>query len=67
MAKLEAVRALVRLYKRKFNGYPKIYSWLAKELFLESERPIALEMDGEVIQASQVRFKILPKRLRCCR
>jgi diacylglycerol kinase family enzyme len=67
MAKLEAVRALVRLYKRKFSAYPKIYSWLAKELFLESERPFALEMDGEVIQVSQARFKILPRRLRCCR
>lgn len=67
MAKLETVRTLLRLYKRKFSGYPKTYSWLAKELFLESERPFALEMDGEVIQASQARFKILAKGLRCCR
>jgi len=67
MTRLEVIQALARLYKCKFKGYPKTYSWLARELFFESERPFALEMDGEVLRASQARFKILPRHLRCCR
>jgi len=66
MSKVEAVRTLIRLYGKKFSGYPKTTALKAKKLRLESHCRFALEMDGEVVNATRVEFKVLPKAARCC-
>jgi len=66
MTKLEAVKTMVGLYRQKFQNQPKNNSWLAKKLFITSAMPFDLEMDGEVVRANRVRFKLIPKALRCC-
>ncbi len=66
MGKGEAVRALLRLYQKKFSGYSKTRSWTAREFRVQSRKPFALEMDGEVVSAARADFSILPGRMRCC-
>ncbi|MFX0195499.1 MAG: diacylglycerol/lipid kinase family protein [Candidatus Hodarchaeota archaeon] len=66
MTMFEAISTLVRLYKRQFRGRLKTYTWLTTTLSVTSARPLALEMDGEVLQTSHVEFKIIPKAIRCC-
>lgn len=66
MSIIEAIKTLARLYKHQFQGRLKTYSWSTTGLSVSSERPFALEMDGEVVQARQAEFKLLPKRVRCC-
>lgn len=67
MTKLEAVKTLMRLYLHQFHGMPKTYSMYATQISVESQQSFALEMDGEVVQASFAEFKLIPKALRCCR
>jgi len=66
MTRFEALKILVRLYKRQFRGVPKTYSWYANKLSVTSALPFALEMDGEVVSAHQAEFKLMPKAMRCC-
>lgn len=67
MSKLEAIRTLARLYRRKFSEFPKARSLRAKKITVKSERSFALEIDGEVVEANAAEFKIYPKAVRCCR
>lgn len=66
MTKLEVIKTLTRLYMHKFNGLPKTYSWSTTQISVSSKQPFALEMDGEVVNASYAEFKLMPKALRCC-
>lgn len=67
MTKWEAMRTLMSLQNHKFRGLPKTCSWDATRLEVESQKPFALEMDGEVVEASYAEFRLIPKALRCCR
>lgn len=67
MTRFEAIKTLMRLYRHQFLGLPKTYSRNATQISVESQKRFALEMDGEVVQASFAEFKIIPKALRCCR
>lgn len=66
MTRQEAIRTMVGLYRQKFQGKPKTYSWFAKKLYVASAIPFALEMDGEVVRANQSDFRLIPKAIRCC-
>ncbi len=66
MSKLEAIRTLAGLYRKKFSEFPKTRSLRAKRLSVKSDRSFALELDGEVVEASSAEFKIFPKAVRCC-
>jgi diacylglycerol kinase (ATP) len=67
MSKLEAIRTLAGLYRKKFSEFPKTQSLRAKRLLVKSERSFVLELDGEVVEASSADFKIIPRAVRCCR
>jgi len=66
MSKLEAIRTLAGLYKKKFSELPKTQSLRAKRITVESDRTFALELDGEVVEANSAEFKIFPKAVMCC-
>jgi len=66
MTKFEAIKTMLRLYKHKFSGYPKTYSWLATRLSLSSEKTFPLEIDGEIVFTKNVEFQLIPRALRCC-
>ncbi|MFQ6108242.1 MAG: diacylglycerol/lipid kinase family protein [Candidatus Aminicenantales bacterium] len=66
MRKWEVIKTLCSLSRKKFRGLLKTRSWYSKEVEIASSLSFALEMDGEVVQASWARFKILTKALRCC-
>lgn len=67
MSKWEAIRTLISLQRHRFRGLPKTCSWDATRVEVESQKPFALEMDGEVVEASYAEFRLIPKALRCCR
>lgn len=66
MTKREAIKTMVGLYKKKFQGQLKTYFWWARKLSVASARTFDLEMDGEVVRANWVEFKLIPKAMRCC-
>jgi len=67
MTRWEAVRTLLRLYRKDFSGRPKTHSWVAREFSMQSQTSFALEIDGEVVMTDRVEFSVLPRRMRCCR
>ncbi|UCG43107.1 MAG: hypothetical protein JSU73_00390, partial [candidate division WOR-3 bacterium] len=62
----ERVRVLVSLSKGRFQGLPKTRCCLAGSLSVRSERSFALEVDGEVVRAREVRFSVVPKAVQVC-
>ncbi|MGA2586327.1 MAG: diacylglycerol kinase family protein [Candidatus Aminicenantales bacterium] len=66
MTKWEAIKTLLRLYKKDFSGHPKTYTWFAREFALRSEKAFALEMDGEVVKTDRAIFSVYPGLMRCC-
>lgn len=66
MNKSETLLTLFNLYRQRFQGRPKTFSWLTQSLSVKSRQPFAVEMDGEVAWASRVEFEILPRSIRCC-
>ena len=66
MTKWEAVKTLLRLYRKDFCGNPKTYSWFTREFALQSKTTFALEMDGEVVKTNRAAFSVLPGLIRCC-
>ncbi|MGD8867884.1 MAG: diacylglycerol kinase family protein [Gemmatimonadales bacterium] len=66
---LGVVRLLVglaRLARGKFGGRLNARSWRVARLRIESERPFAVEGDGEVIVARRAHFSVLPGLLQVC-
>jgi diacylglycerol kinase (ATP) len=60
----------LRLFQALAAGHvPKgraMQFWQSREATLSSDRPFALEFDGEVINTNKVRFSVLPRHLRVC-
>jgi diacylglycerol kinase family enzyme len=63
---LRLLRTFAALGRGRFAGLPGTRSWRARRVILESERPFAVEGDGEVIRAVRAEFQVLPQRLRIC-
>lgn len=66
MGILSRVRTLLSMAKGRFVGLPKTRTWRAREIEISPAVPIALEMDGEVSLARQIRIKLLQGALRVC-
>jgi diacylglycerol kinase family enzyme len=49
----------------RFNGR-RTGSWRATRLRIESDRPFAVEGDGEVVMAIRAYFSVVPDLLRVC-
>jgi diacylglycerol kinase family enzyme len=63
MSKWALVGTLIGLAKGRFRGRPQTLSKAAKMLTVRMPYPVALEMDGEVFQTSEVRFSVLPSAI----
>ena len=66
MGARERIRTLGSLARAKFQGLPKTRSWLAREVEIRPARLTALEMDGEVCLAGNIRIQLLQGYLRVC-
>ncbi len=66
MSRWELIRTLVDLSKGKFikPGYSKRQSAFVKELEISAKDWIAVETDGEVELANNIRYSIVPKAIR---
>jgi diacylglycerol kinase family enzyme len=64
MKKTELLGVLAGLAKGRFRGRPKTFSIAKKDLSVQTQTPVALEMDGEIYQTTEVRFPVIPKAIR---
>jgi len=65
MSRWELIKTLVDLSKGRFlrNGYTKRQSALVKELELSANDWIAVETDGEVELANNIKYSVIPKAI----
>lgn len=64
---LERIRTLVSLAHHRFQRLPKTKSRFATRLAVQSEQVFAIEMDGEIVYAQNVKFSVLQQRVRICK
>jgi diacylglycerol kinase (ATP) len=57
---------LGKLARGKFGEGEKTCSWCTSALNVFSDRPFAIEYDGEIITTTYAHFSILPKHLKVC-
>lgn len=67
LTRLGTLRTLVDLARGRFLGRPGRRHWRLARLSVETQRPVALELDGEVTMATRVTFEVLPERILECR
>ena len=60
----ELLQVLIDLQKGKFSVKPKRISLFVKNIKIESDNFIALETDGEVVYAKNIKFSIIPKAIK---
>ena len=63
MSKCQMLGVLRDLAKGRFTGKPKRFSMKTKEVDVFSEEFIALEMDGEVVEAKDIHFSIAKRKI----
>ncbi|MCD6565837.1 MAG: diacylglycerol kinase family lipid kinase [Bacteroidales bacterium] len=61
MRKGEIIRSLKRLYDGTILDHPKVESYTAKKITINSEPEIHLEVDGESLGHSPIEFDIVPR------
>lgn len=66
MTPTELLRVVGSLARGRFDGLPRTRTWEATSLAVSAMRPVAVEADGEVFLASEVRFRVLPGALSLC-
>lgn len=57
---------LYRLVRKRFSGYPGTSSCMTNEITIESDKTLAVEFDGEVIETKKVVYSIIPKAINIC-
>jgi len=67
MSRREALGALGVLARGRFQGLPKRRHWNSWRLAVASDAPMAVELDGEVVQARRVSFGVLHEQVKLCR
>ncbi len=67
MRRLDLARLLVDLSLGRFLGRPCRRSWRVPAVSVETDSPESLELDGEVVTARGVEFRILPEKIGVCR
>ncbi len=60
------VRTLANLLQGRFLGLPGARTWRARHVRIEPERPVHLELDGEVMKIACAELEVVPKALRVC-
>ena len=67
MSRTQALGALADLARGRFEGRSKRRHWNSWRLALAADAPLALELDGEVVQARRVTFGVLREQVKLCR
>jgi diacylglycerol kinase family enzyme len=62
----ERIGLLRALSQGRFRGLPKTYSWYASKIRLNVPFPLPIELDGEIVEAEEAEFSVLPNALRVC-
>lgn len=60
ITKLEVIQNILKLFKGTFLNHPKIYTTTAKNVLVDSQPPIYLEVEGETLGHSPFEFNIIP-------
>jgi len=60
------VRTLASLSRGRFRGLPGAKTWRARTVRIEPERPVHLELDGEVTKVLRAELTVIPKAIRVC-
>jgi diacylglycerol kinase (ATP) len=66
MSRPRAVGALMSLARGRFAGRRGRSLWSSRRAALVPDRPVTLELDGEVCVARRVSFGVLPERIGIC-
>jgi diacylglycerol kinase family enzyme len=64
--RLATLAMLLSLARGRFLGRPGARHWSLPGIVVEAGAPVPLEIDGEVVLASRVRFEVLSERIRAC-
>ncbi|MBI2932130.1 MAG: hypothetical protein HYY16_10810 [Planctomycetes bacterium] len=65
-ARSALARTLVNLYRGRFRGLPGAHCWRARRIRILPERPLHLEMDGEVSTIAAAELLVVPRALKIC-
>ncbi|HOR13833.1 MAG TPA: hypothetical protein PKX46_07890, partial [Clostridia bacterium] len=63
VTRLTVISVLSKFIKGRHLALPMVKYFKATQISVESERPLQLQLDGEVIGSTPVTFKVLPKAL----
>ena len=66
LGRARLLRTLADLSRGRFLGRPGCSHWSTPWLKVEADRPVPLELDGEVFTASSVTFDVLPQQMEVC-
>jgi YegS/Rv2252/BmrU family lipid kinase len=64
VSRMEVLTNTRRLYRGTLSGHPKVQSFQAQTISLESEEEVFIDMDGELVGRLPVRFELLPKKIK---
>jgi diacylglycerol kinase (ATP) len=64
ISKLDLIRQVPRVYRGKHVDHPKFHHFPATEIRVTSERPLRVQLDGELAQATPVIFSVVPGGIR---
>lgn len=60
----EALRNLPKLFRGTHHAHPKVFYRTATEMSIETENPIQIAADGDLIGFTPARFEVVPQALR---
>jgi len=64
IGKLEVLKNVKNLYDGSFIQHPRIETFRGREILIESKPKIYLEVDGESLGHTPLRFNIIPKSVK---
>ena len=64
ITKLDLLRQVPRVYRGKHVDHPQFHHFPATQIRVTSERPLRVQLDGELAQATPVTFSVVPGGMR---
>jgi diacylglycerol kinase (ATP) len=64
IGRVEVIRNVGKLYDGSFIRHPKVETFKAKKIVLDSETPVLVEADGESLGISSLTFEVIPACLK---
>jgi diacylglycerol kinase (ATP) len=64
VSKIEVLTNTRRLYQGTLAEHPKVQAFQAKNITLESDEEVFIDLDGELVGRLPVRFELLPKKIK---